>query len=183
MNEFFDNSTVAGLIIVTLGFFIGSRMYKEQKNIDRRYNAAEKLGEALLLSEEHCKAVNLHIDKLVNTYNRFIKEGNEDDKKRFKDISIPIETEKIGKILMDLLPEDTSRMQSIVSLYFHKEKEIEERLEKVLAELKNWHDFVQNYLLAESEIVFDRTKKTSEIPELSLIKINSAIKELISNLH
>ena len=180
--DFFNNSTIAGLITVIAGLFVGSYIYKRQKKIDRQYDAEDKLVENLLLLEEHCKAVNQTIDRLAGTYIRIFNDKDVKAAQKFRNGSLVSEIEDASKVLMYRIPEDTSKIESIVSLYFSGEKEIENDIQAIFTEMKNWHDFVQNYATGKTDLKFDLTKRVSEVPQLSLKNLNEKIKALISRL-
>jgi hypothetical protein len=177
--EILDNATVAALVAVFIAAWIGNKIYKKQKNIDHQFSSEEKLSEALFLLLEHCKAVNQCIDRLACTYILITKEGDKERINKFAAESLPVEINKAGEILMNFLPEDSSKVDSITSLYFNDKPNVLEAQKKVFKEFKEWHDFIQNYALGKTGKPFDLTKRVSAIPELSLNKLDTEIKELL----
>jgi hypothetical protein len=177
-----DNATIAGLISVALGAFVGSSIYKKQKNIDRHFAAGERLCDYLFLLEQHCKSINQTIDRLSNTYITIIKKADKDAQDVFTNSSLPAEIGTMATTLMYTIPEDISKVESTLSLYFDDNEKIKIDGKKVFSELKIWHDFVQAHATGKSGQKFDLNKRVSEIKELSLEDLETAIKDLISHL-
>ncbi|MEI6529649.1 MAG: hypothetical protein WCN88_04650 [Candidatus Falkowbacteria bacterium] len=176
----FDNNTFAGLITVFAAALVGKFIYREQKDIDRRYNAEDKITEALFLLEEHCRAVNQCIDRLACTYIRIVKNNDEEALKKFPKESLPLETNRLGKVLMYKLPEDISKIETMMSLYFPGDNEFEGIYQEIFEEFNKWHNFVQSYITGKTDKTFDLNKRVVEVPELSLEKLKNKIILLIN---
>lgn len=173
--KFLDNSTIAGLIILLIGSFAGVNAYKNQKTIDRKHIAIDKIGEALQILLQHCRSINQSIDRMVNTYVSATKEEKEKmlQEKDYFNSDIKI----LADFLMYKIPEDLGKIESILSLYFEEEG-IKKELTEFTEELKKWHDFTQNYMTNRGGLTFDPSKRVKDVKELSLNCLESAIKEL-----
>ncbi len=180
--NFFDNSTVAGIFTVIFGGVLGGYIYTKQKNVDRRYTAAEKLGESLILLKEHCDSVNFIVGRMVNTYVELIKDKDQQTKEDFFENSVPTETLQLGIILNDTIPKDISKIEIMLFLYFFDNKLIKQIADEFFELFLEWHTFAINYPIGKASMAFDYTKKVSDIPELSLNKIDEGIKKLINSL-
>lgn len=180
--QFFNNASVATLLSVAIGLFFARHIYQEQKGIDRKIAAENKLVEASMLLEEHCKAVNQIIDRLANTYKTIIANADLNAQQKFIESSLPNEINIAVEVLMYKIPEDTSKIESIISLYYSENEFVKNANHEVFSELKKWHDFVQMHATGKSGQKFDLNKRVSEIPELSLVKLNESIKKLTLNL-
>lgn len=181
IGKFLDNATVAGLVTVGFGMLAGKSIYREQKKIDRQYQAGDRLVEALMIMEEHCKSINQSIDRLACTYKRIMEDQDKAAMENFAN-SLKFEIDPMAMTLMYKIPEDTGKIGSIVSLYFDKNKEIEDSVKRVFDELKKWHDFVQAHATGKSGQPFNLEKRVSEIKELSLDELTKSIKDVAARL-
>lgn len=178
--EFFNNASIAALLSVVVGILLGRHIYREQKKVDREIVAENKIVEALILLEEHCKSVNQTIDRLSNTYKTIIPDEIV-ARQKFIDGSFVLEISIASNILMNKIPEDVSKIESIISLYY--DNELLKNISKdIFEELKKWHDYVQIYITGHGSKKFDLVTRVSEIPELSLVPLNTAIKKFILEL-
>lgn len=174
---FLDNSTVASIFSLAFGFFAAVKVYRWQKDIDRRYEAESQLLENVLVLKERCKAVNQHIDRLVNTLNEITKSGDEEALKVFAEKSLPMEIDQAARILMYVIPEVVAKVESSMLFYFDKDAEIGSATQAVLNSFKSWHDLTQNYLIGKTGS-FDPHKRVADVPELSLAELDKRIIEL-----
>jgi hypothetical protein len=175
--HFLNNSTVAALVAVVIGTFVAARVYRKQKDIDRRYAAEDQLLESVLVLKEHCKAVNQYIDRLVNTLNVITEEGDSDALSTFMQESLPKEVDEAGRVLMYVIPDDIAKIESSKFFYFNEDVNIKDAVQAVFDTFKKWHDSTQNYLTGKTG-TFDSHKRVADVPELSLTELDQKIKEL-----
>lgn len=184
--KFFDNATVAGLIVLFFGFLAGRSIYGRQKDIDRKYDAEDKMSEALMLLLQRCASVNQTLDRLANTWILINAEPDENEKQTrkamFFETSFKPETEAMTKVLMYSIPEEISKVQGVEAIYFEENEVIKEELKNVFAELKTWHDFVTDYILGKVEGSANPIgSRVEQVAGLSLDKLGDAVKKLLKN--
>ena len=177
-----DNATIAAIFAVIIGAILGEKIYRRQKDIDREYKNKDKLIESCMILKEHCVAVNQGLDKLANTY-RIVK--TENTQKLIDDFKSGLRPELLvtGDVLMNKIPEDLGKIDTIISIYYTRNQIVKNSYDKIKVELKNWHDFVSLESKGGDGQKLDLTKRVADIPELSLKKLGSAINELIGNLN
>ncbi len=176
--DFFNNASVAGIITVALGGLAGLFIYRNQKDIDRQYSAQEKVGEALMLLVEHCKVVNQSLHRLTKTFAMVVKSNDKERMDRFMDESLPYETKIFVEALMYKIPDDMSKIESMIALYFNDNECLKNAHKEIFIKLKAWHDFIGENGFASG--AFPITKQVPDVPELSLDGLTDSVKEFIS---
>lgn len=178
--QFFNNASIAALLSITVGLFFARYIYKEQKKIDKKIADDDKLSETLMLLGEHCKVVKQVMDRLSIKHKTIIASTDLKEKETYTEIFLPSETKVIVDILMYKIPEDISKISSVISLYYDNNELVKNSINsiEVFDELEKWF----NLVILHSDKIFDLNKSFSEIPELSLDKLNALIKKIIVNI-
>lgn len=173
--KIFDNATIAGIVILLLGWRFGIPAYRKQKDIDQHKVAQEKIFNSIFLLEQHCKSVNISIDRLTNTFKNVLESKDFDKRKDFMEESLPLETGIFSKLLMYEIPEDLSKIESLISLYFDHE-DIQTAQKNVFTAVEEWHRYIVINIFTNGEDSL--TKRVYEIPGLSLDNLKEALKVL-----
>jgi hypothetical protein len=173
-----NNATVAGLVSIITGLFFASIIYKKQKKVDRQFSAQDELCKRLLLLREHCEAVCESLNMIVTTWIVIVSKQGIEEQKKFISESMQDELRRGHDFLMYKIPEDRSSILSVTELYFSDNKDILQKVQDVLLEVKKWHDEIMKYELDGDR--FPR-KKTYELSELSLDNINLHIKSIYNS--
>lgn len=178
--QFFNNASIAALLSITVGLFFARYIYKEQKKIDKKIADDDKLSETLILLGEHCKVAKQVMDRLSISYKTITDSTDLKEMKTFTEIFLPAETKVIVDILMYKIPEDISKISSIISLYYDNNELVKNSINsvEVFKELEKWLSVVKLH----NAKMFDLNKSFSEIPELSLDKLDTLIKKIIVNI-
>lgn len=174
-----DNATASGLILFVAAMWIGPKIYKHQKDVDRIYLAQEKLAERLFMLLEHSEEVNRYFDRMANTYMKIIEMKDKSGFELFRDKVMPEEITKVGELLMTQLPDDLSKIESVSAVYFGENKNIKDGIKKIFDEFNIWHTFITYYPMGKASKPFVFDKRIKDIPEFSLEALEKVIRDLI----
>jgi len=177
-----DSSTVAGIVTAAIAVCLGKHVYRTQKDTDRLYEAKNKIIGGLLLLREHCEAVNLGADRIVNTNLSFIRDGGKASPETFISLGFKREADEMGVILNHKIPSDVSIVESLLDIYFSHLAKSEEIWQSIMSELKSWHKFANEYFMGQTGQPDIFNTRIVNVPGFSLDKLNREIKRLSSTL-
>ena len=175
--HFFDNSTVAAILAVTIGATIAVWQYKKQKRIDFIEIQKHKLIDLLVSLSAKIEHVHFILETILDTY-RFCEQKLE-AVKNFYSVLEKYEIPRLSKLINEEIPLIDKNIIIYFSLYFQDERRLKKLHDDYKKKLKNWHGFVvNNYTTWITSI----TEK-KEIPsELNTKTINEAINKLVEEI-
>lgn len=171
---FFNNSSVAGLVTISAGAFVGVYTFWRQ----RRQTKIENLSEQIELLVSKCEEVNLSLDRISNTYilalaNKVSRPATDTLLEGFKnEISI------ISEVVNNDISKIRAKIKNYTGFYFSDNKVVIDKMTSFFEELKSWHTNVID--IAHSG--YDFKVRVSNNEKFSLVGIQDSAKAFFDSI-
>ncbi len=173
--QFFNNSTTAAIVGVSIGTIIALRQYKKQKSIDFIEKQKNNLIDLLASLDFKIEETYFILERLAYTY-KLIEEKllERENLSSFKD-----EIFKISKLVNEDIPLLDKKINLFLNLYLRKEESLKNFYDDYKKNLKNW----QNFILTDYEVWVKFIMDNKKVPpQLETENISESINKLIEKI-
>ncbi|HOW13057.1 MAG TPA: hypothetical protein PK121_01960 [Candidatus Pacearchaeota archaeon] len=173
--QFFNNSTVAVIVGVSIGTIIAVWQYKKQKSIDFIEKQKNNLIDLLASLDFKIEETYFILERLAYTYKLIGEKFSEKENlSSFKD-----EIFKISNLINEDIPLLDKKINLFLNLYFREKESLKNFYDDYQEKLKNWQNFIFANYKFWLKFIMDNQKVP---PQLETKNISESINKLIEKI-